>query len=280
MTKKAFIFPGQGSQKEGMGNIFAGHELFKKANNLLEFDLEDMCINGSQETLTLTQNAQPALFTVSYIQYIESKEIPDAVAGHSLGEYTALCAAGVLSFEDTVKLVRKRGELMSKAIEPGKGGMAAILGLTEDEISNVTDTIEYKVEIANYNCPGQIVISGEKTGIDIACEKFTEMGKKAIPLSVSGPFHSSLMKPAAEKFSKLLDKISFKDPELPIIMNVTSLPLTSGKEAKELMVKQLYSSVMWTQSIVNMTKDGIEEFVEIGPGKVLSGLVKKIKRSL
>lgn len=280
MTKKAFIFPGQGSQKEGMGTDYANHEIFLKANEALGFDLQELCITGTQEELTKTENAQPALFTVSYIKYKETNEKPDMVAGHSLGEYTALCVAGVISFEDTVKLVRKRGELMSKAVEPGKGGMAAILGLAAEEVKNAISSIEQKVEIANYNCPGQIVISGEIKGIEAACKIISEMGKKAIPLSVSGPFHSSMMKPAAVEFEKVLNEIKFNDPIIPVVMNVTAKPLVSGKEAKQLMVEQLYSSVMWTQSITNMVSDGVEDFIEIGPGKVLSGLVKKIKRSL
>lgn len=281
MNKKVYVFPGQGSQTIGMGIDLPNQEIFDKANEILGFDLKKICTEGPEDALKSTQNAQPAILTVSYMQYLLQEEKPDVVAGHSLGEYSALVAAGVIKFEDAVKLVNIRGKLMEDAVPNGKGTMAAILGMSEEEIKSVFNEVGGEVQVANFNCPGQIVISGETEAVNKCCEYITSnLSKKAIPLAVSGPFHSSLMKPAADKFAEYLDKIAIKDPEIPIIMNVTADYLKSAAEVKELLIKQLYSSVLWQQSIEKVINDGAEEFVEVGPGKVLSGLIKKIKRGM
>ncbi|HAR61857.1 MAG: [acyl-carrier-protein] S-malonyltransferase [Candidatus Margulisiibacteriota bacterium] len=277
--KTAFVFPGQGSQFVGMGKDLPNQEIFDQANNVLGFDLKQLCLNGPEDALKLTQNAQPAIFTVSYMQFKLQEVQPDIVAGHSLGEYTALCAAGVLDFETALTLIRVRGQLMEKAVPAGQGTMAAILGMDQESLKKVCDSVDGKAQIANYNSPGQIVISGTTDAIKKCCILISDTyGKKAIPLPVSGPFHSQLMKPAAEQFRDYLDKAPFNEPKIPIIMNVTADYLTSASLTKELLVKQLYSSVLWQQSIEKMLTAGVVTFTEIGPGKVLSGLINKIKK--
>jgi [acyl-carrier-protein] S-malonyltransferase len=277
-VKIAYIFPGQGSQSVGMGKDLPNQDIFEKANSILGYDLRAICFNGPEEALKQTFNAQPAIFTVSYMDYILKEQKADMLAGHSLGEYTALCAAGVFSFEDGVSMVHLRGKLMEEAVPAGTGTMAAVLGMEEELLKSVCKQIG-DVEIANYNCPGQLVISGKTDKVKICCEAITtQHGKKAILLPVSGPFHSSLMKPAADKFAKHLDKIKFNDPKIPVVMNVTADILKSAEQAKELLVKQLYSAVLWQPSVNKMVSAGIEEFVEVGPGKVLTGLIKKIRR--
>lgn len=292
MTKIGFLFPGQGSQVVGMGkdfyqDIVESKEIFEKADKKLGQELKDLIFEGPQDTLTLTYNAQPALLTTSMaiLEYVKKFNIQaDFVAGHSLGEYSALVAAGVLSFEDAVYAVKKRGEYMDEAVPAGQGAMSAILGMTAEELEKITTDVTENgdsVQLANLNCPGQIVISGTAAGVEKASALAKENGaKRAIPLVVSGPFHSQLMKPAAEKFDQVLSELSFNDASIPVIANVTAQPVVSHEEIKALLVKQLFSPVRWEESVRTMIQNGVTTFVEIGPGKVLTGLVKKIDRSV
>ncbi len=291
MTKIAFIYPGQGSQTVGMGESFLtddkSRQFFQQADEALNVNLTEMMLEGPQENLTLTYHAQPALLTVSSMiteRLNRAGIFPDFVAGHSLGEYSSLVAAGVMPFEKAVEIVHKRGLFMNEAVPAGEGAMAAILGMDSAELEKVTSEVTDEtgvVQLANLNCPGQIVISGTKAGVDRACVVAKERGaKRAIPLDVSGPFHSELMRPASQNLSKVLSEAFLEDATVPVITNVTAKSESHASQIQELLVRQLYSPVLWEQSVQEMIELGVTTFVEIGPGKVLSGLVKKIDRSV
>jgi len=292
MGKIAFVFPGQGSQVIGMGKDFVesyeqAKNIYQQADKALAFDLSGLIFEGNQEDLTLTYNAQPALLTTSTAMlrvFEESGISADYVAGHSLGEYSALVAANAMTFEDAVVAVRKRGQFMDEAVPAGKGTMAAVLGMEASQLEEVTNEVTaegHPVQLANINCPGQIVISGTVEGVEKASALAKEKGaKRAIPLVVSGPFHSSLMKPAAEKLNDTLQTLQLKDASIPVVSNVVAQPITSKEEIQQKLVEQLYSPVRWHESVETLIENGVDTFIEIGPGKVLAGLVKKVNRSV
>lgn len=286
----AFIFPGQGSQYIGMGREFhekyaAAREIFKEASELLNLDMARLCFEGPAEELNLTQNTQPAILTASVaILKCMEQEVsllkPTFLAGHSLGEYTALVAAGAIDFKDAVRLVAMRGKIMQDAVPHGTGAMAAILGLTGDvveEICNEVSTENSIVVPANFNSPEQTVISGHREAVEKASIMVKERtAKRVIPLPVSVPSHSPLMKPAAERLAKELGRIEIKTINIPVITNVAAEPLLSKERVKGLLEKQLYSPVRWVESVKRMRQEGVETVIEIGPGRVLTGLVKRI----
>ncbi|MCH4824991.1 MAG: ACP S-malonyltransferase [Planococcus sp. (in: firmicutes)] len=290
-TKIAFIYPGQGSQTVGMGESFltddTSRNFFESANQALDLDLSKLMLEGPQEELTLTYHAQPALLTVSSMiteRLIRAGIRPDYTAGHSLGEYSALVTSNVLEFPTAVNIVHKRGLFMNTAFPAGEGTMAAILGMESDELEKVTNEVTDTtgvVQLANLNCPGQIVISGTKAGVEQASIVAKERGaKRAIPLDVSGPFHSELMRSASQDLAKELSMSFLLDAKVPVISNVTAKAEKNATQIQDLLVRQLYSPVLWEQSVREMIDLGVTVFIEIGPGKVLSGLVKKIDRSV
>ena len=289
MSKVALVVPGQGSQYVGMGKDLAekfgfAEKFFDEANDALGFDLSKLCFEGPEEELKKTEITQPAILTVSAIclESIRSfgKMNAEAAAGHSLGEYTALYAAGSMSFREAVKLVHLRGKFMQTAVPLGEGTMAAILGLDHNIVKEICVKASAKgiVEAANINSPGQIIISGKVAGVAEASRLCKEAGaKRVIELQVSAPFHSSLMKPAADMLAEVLGNLNFKDPSMPVVSNVTADYVTSGSAVKDLLIKQMTSPVLWEDSIKKMVTDGFDTFIEVGPGKVLAGLIKKIE---
>jgi len=285
---KAYVFPGQGAQFPGMGKDLyeasvAAKQMFEKANEILGFSITDIMFGEDAEALKQTKVTQPAIFLHSVIlakikgDYFK----PEMVAGHSLGEFSALVSAGYLSFEDGLKLVSKRAMAMQKACEQNPSTMAAVLGLENEVVENICSEIEEVVVPANYNCPGQLVISGSNNGIDIACEKLTEAGaRRALKLPVGGAFHSPLMEPARAELETAIDNTEFKEGVCPIYQNVTATAITNPEEIKENLKKQLTASVMWTQTMQKMIADGLSSVTEVGPGKVLQGLFKKVDRKI
>ena len=278
MSKKAYIFPGQGSQFPGMGqDLYPGHkDLMESANSILGFRITDIMFSGTAEDLKATKVTQPAIFLHSVVLAKSRTEAPDMVAGHSLGEFSALVAAGAISFEDGLKLVSLRAQAMQECCEMQPGAMAAIIGLPDAVIEEVCAGIPGVVP-ANYNSPGQVVISGEEAAVDKACEILKADGaKRALRLPVSGAFHSPLMEPAREKLARAIEATPFQAPRCPVYQNVTAAPTEDPAVIRENCLKQLTSPVKWTQSVINMAADGATEFVELGPGTVLTGLVKRI----
>lgn len=291
MSKIAFIFPGQGAQKTGMGKDFyeqsqRAAEIYdaasKRIKEEMEIDIRTLCFDENDK-LDQTAYTQAALVTtcLAMARTLEEKGVrADVTAGLSLGEYCAIAVAGGMSDLDAVWAVRKRGVLMEEAVPTGVGAMAAVLGLSAEQIEKVTEEIK-GVTVANYNCPGQVVITGETDSVDAAKEKLLECGaKRVLPLNVSGPFHSPMLKEAGEKLSEVLDQIHFHELELPYVTNVTAEPITDICKTKELLKEQVAASVRWQQSMERMIEDGVDTFIEIGPGKTLAGFLKKINRTV
>ncbi|MBD5421105.1 MAG: ACP S-malonyltransferase [Bacteroides sp.] len=285
---KAYVFPGQGAQFVGMGkdlyeNNAEIREMFEKANEILGFRITDLMFEGTEEDLRQTKVTQPAIFlhSVALAKSLGDEFKPDMVAGHSLGEFSALVASGALSFEEGLKLVSKRAHAMQKACEKQPSTMAAVLALPDAKVEEICAGIDEVVAPANYNCPGQVVISGSIEGIDKACEQLLAAGaKRALKLKVGGAFHSPLMQPAQEELTEAIEAAKFETPKCPVYQNVDGKPHTDPEEIKANLIKQLTGAVRWTQDVEAMIADGADEFIELGPGNVLQGLVKKINKTV
>jgi [acyl-carrier-protein] S-malonyltransferase len=287
MKSIAFIFPGQGSQYVGMGkelfeNFSVAKKTFEEADDALHFSISALCFKGPEEALKLTENTQPAVLTTSIaaLKVLQAEEgtAPHFTAGHSLGEYSALVASGALSFSEAVKIVRLRGKFMQEAVPVGEGAMAAVLGMEREQVEKLCEEISSGEILtpANFNSPGQIVIAGHSKAVERAIERVKKEGKKAVLLPVSAPFHSPLMKPAGERLEKALEEISVADLKIPVVTNVEAEINTAKERVKGLLVTQVSSPVRWEESMRKMVEKGIEQVLEIGPGKVLSGLMKRI----
>lgn len=284
---KAYVFPGQGAQFPGMGQDLyeqndQAKKLFEEANDILGFKITEVMFQGSEDDLKQTKVTQPAIFLHSVITALVTENFqPDMVAGHSLGEFSALVANQALSFQDALRLVSQRAQAMQKACEMNPSTMAAVLGLDDEVVENVCEEISEVVVAANYNCPGQLVISGSHEGINQAMEKMKEAGaKRVIQLPVGGAFHSPLMEVAREELSQAIGSTHFNTPIAPVYQNINALPSTEVEEIKKNLIAQLTGPVRWTQTVQNMIKDGASSFTEVGPGKVLQGLIKKVDRKM
>jgi [acyl-carrier-protein] S-malonyltransferase len=287
MKPIAFIFPGQGSQHVGMGkefyeNFYVAKQVFEEADDSLRFSISELCFKGPEESLKLTENTQPAMLTASIaaLRVLETEKgmSPQLAAGHSLGEYSALVASGALAFSEAVKIVRLRGRFMQEAVPVGKGAMAALLGMEREQVEKLCEEVSSGEVLtpANFNCPGQIVIAGHSKAVERAIERVKQEGKKAVLLPVSAPFHSPLMKPAGERLEKALEEISVHDLKFSVVTNVEAEVNTLKEKVKGFLVAQVSNPVRWEESMRKMIEKGIEQVVEIGPGKVLSGLMKRI----